>query len=170
MMTLTPGPRMWSFSFLFCALLLSPISWSLNVTYVSPEEKKQLELDFLRAQSEIPQELEGSWTCDLIGVRSGLLKEKSIVLYDLKRIDSNTIENNGASPSPQFSSSKMQRPEITSRGPKVIETLRFLSKSELIGTLKATKTEENVAYSRCIKTPKTLTKSSQTNDTIASHD
>jgi len=169
-MTLTPGPGMWSSFLIFSALALSPLCWSLSVSYVSPQEKQQLEVDFALAKSEIPSDINGSWTCDLIGVRSGLLKEKAIVLYDLKRVDSKSIQNLGASPSSTFSFAEVTRPEIIGRGPKVVETLRFLSPNKLISSLVSTKTSQKLAYSRCIKTPKTLTKSSHTNDTIASHD
>jgi len=169
-MTLTPGPGMWSSFLLFSSLILSPLSWSLNLSYVSPHEKQQLELDFAEAKSEIPSEISGSWTCDLIGVRSGLLKEKSIVLYDLKRVNSKSVQNLGASPSSTFSSFTATRPEMIGRGPKVVETLRFLSPNKLISSMVSTKTNQKLAYSRCIKSPKSLTKSFQTNDTVASHD
>tara|TARA_Y100001935_G_C17188298_1_gene448742 strand:+ start:350 stop:811 length:462 start_codon:yes stop_codon:yes gene_type:complete len=150
-------------------LIVSVSASALNLSYVSPTEKSSLEADYSAASMEIPAQLEGTWTCELIGVRSGLLRETGIVLYDFKNNSNGTYKNEGASPHTQFKSSSNKK-ELLAENSKIKETLRFLSADSLIGQIEDQKSHKKLAYSRCLKSSKSLTKSSALKETVASHD
>lgn len=158
MMTFKNGPRIWSFSLYILSAFSLSQAVALNLTYVSPDFRAQVESDFNSAHSQIPKKLEGRWNCEFVGMKTGLQHEKDLVLYDFKMKTSTDIENHGDSPNTSFKPSPSK--ELESQGSKVTETIRFRSENELISKLMRPVNKETLAFAKCLKVA----------DTVASHD
>lgn len=157
-MTLKNGPWIWSFSLLILGVLSAPRAQALNLNYVPPEFRRQVEAEFDSSRATVPQKIEGRWNCEFVGVKTGLQHEKDLVLYDFKMKTSTQFENTGDSPNSEFKISRSE--ELESTGPKIHETIRFRSENELISKLMRPHNKETLAFAKCLKVA----------DTVAAHD
>jgi hypothetical protein len=82
----------------FC--LLMPHSAQAELEYISPEQRKALEQSFASAEVPRAEILQGTWKCDLFGIRSSMQVQRGIELYDWSSSASQTGQwkNAGAQP------------------------------------------------------------------------
>lgn len=138
-------------SFLLLLALLSSLKAFATVTdieYVSPSTSASLAHQF--ADAHLPNQLSGSWTCDMYGMRSHMRVKRGVNLYRW----SGTKEiwnNNGAQP---VSSYRTQDGSLTgvsqSLPTKVIDRVRITRKGQLISELSLASSPKTIlAYSIC---------------------
>lgn len=135
-------------SFLLCTCLFLGIAGhAIEMEYISPQKKKDLEVEFEKAEfssknADILKQKQ--WTCDMYGVRTRLQVKRGVKLYNWK--DSGW-HNDGAQIVRDYKAE--ERGLIGSTGP-LEDQVKMNSKGQLISRLSLTRPERQVvAYAVC---------------------
>jgi hypothetical protein len=164
-MTRKCGPWIWSLSF----ALFSQSVLGLNLHYVSPAVRAQIQKDFEAAHSPLPAQIEGKWNCDLIGAKTGLQREENLPLYEFSKENASSFQNHGAAPHSHYKLAPDHR-TLIGTDQKIEETLRFQSANTLMVKMARADNKEAVAFARCRKFSSPLTARGESIETVATDD
>lgn len=117
--------------------------FSLEFTHITSTQKQEFKSQFEQAKSL--NYLDGSWACDMFGVRSGSAKLHQARLLDLHR-DENEFRNKGSHVIKSYS---IINGEFYGEAVGVTEIIRQLTTSTIITKLVDKTTDEVVSYSVC---------------------
>jgi hypothetical protein len=135
-----------------CTLFLAFFSLTaqaVEIEYIPPAKRAELKSDF--DKSTPIKEIEGKWSCEMFGVRSGLQVAHDVKLYDFKKLDSG-YKNSGAHFVTSFS---IKSGEFTGSARNMNEMIRRKSDGKLISRLTPEGTNDATVYSVCRQDGKT---------------
>jgi hypothetical protein len=132
----------------FLGLSLAMAGHALELEYISPERRAELEKDF---NSDTFKPVAGEqikhkkWTCDMYGMRTNLQVKRDVKLYNFK--NDAAWENSGAQVVVDY---KVEDRSLIGRTDRFEDQVKLNGKGELISRLSLTAPERQVvAYSVC---------------------
>ena len=132
----------------FLGLSLTMAGHALDLEYISPERRAELEKDFNSEAFKSPESTlikHKKWSCDMYGVRTRLQVQRDVKLYNFKT-DSNW-HNDGAHVTSEY---KIEEKLLVGRSDRFEDQVKINSKGELISRLSISSPERQVvAYSVC---------------------
>lgn len=137
-----------SLTIFILGLSLTMVGHALDLEYISPERRAELEKDFNSEPFKFPDSSSikhKKWTCDMYGVRTRLQVQRDVKLYNFKS-DSNW-RNDGAQVVTEY---KIEEKSLVGRSERFEDQVKINSKGELISRLSVSSPERQVvAYSVC---------------------
>ena len=132
----------------FLGLSLTMAGHALDLEYISPERRAELEKDFNSEPFKSPESSKikhKKWTCDMYGVRTRLQVKRDVKLYNFKTDSS--WRNDGAQVVTEY---KLEETSLVGRSERFEDQVKINSKGELISRLSVSSPERQVvAYSVC---------------------
>lgn len=134
--------------FLCGSLCLGLAGHAIEMEYISPEKKQELETQFEKAifsskdSTTLKQKL---WTCDMYGVRTRLQVKRGVKLYNFKK--ESDWHNDGAQIVRDY---KPENGRLIGMAGNLEDQVKMNSKGQLISRLSLTRPERQVvAYAVC---------------------
>lgn len=146
-MTYWARPWIWSFCFSLYSVFAVAAS-PVQLTYVSPDTKQELETVFKSAAMDFDSSLANNWDCELFGVRTGLQHETDLPLYVFKSTQTLDFSNAGVGPVKTYSLNSDKK-EIFGSSGKVQDQVRRVSQKQIISKISHAESHQVLAYAKC---------------------
>jgi hypothetical protein len=129
-------------------VLVTAIAHSLEMEYISPQQKQRLVDEFEASKLAKTDILTGKkWSCDMYGVRSRLQVQRDVKLYSLSKNPSGAYANNGAQVVSEY---QFKNGVFSGKNSKFEDQLRITANGRLMSRLSVLKPSPVViAYSVC---------------------
>lgn len=132
----------------FFLVLITAAAHSLEMEYISPQQKQKLVEDFEQAKLEQAPAVTGKiWSCDMYGVRSRMQVQRDVKLYSLSQGSAGAFTNKGAQVVSEY---RLKDGVLSGQSGKFEDQLRVTPGGQLISRLSVRQpTPTVIAYSVC---------------------